>query len=88
MKHVFTLVISIGMIIFLSTDAFSQVTHRATPGAAGVTETELPRVVRSTLDQPGSFTTIHQSERSAIDNKGTEFWLMMQRNYDTYVRGL
>jgi|AntRauTorcE11898_2_1112593.scaffolds.fasta_scaffold00980_6 hypothetical protein len=88
MKHVFTLVISIGMIIFLSTDAFSQVTYRATPVAAGVTETELPRIVRSNLEQPGSFTTIHQSERSAIDNKGTEFWLMMQRNYNTYVRGL
>jgi hypothetical protein len=37
---------------------------------------------------PDDFHLLHQTSKDAIDNKGTEFWILMERNYDTYVDGI
>lgn len=88
MKELFTLLIGIAMFLALPTNAVSQDTHRAEPGHAVGPDTDLPRIVRSNLAIPDNYITHHKAQRSAIDNKGTEFWLLMERNYTMDVRGI
>ncbi|OQY27257.1 MAG: hypothetical protein B6244_11170 [Candidatus Cloacimonetes bacterium 4572_55] len=57
------------------------------------TKTYTPRVVRSgiSLDAENfdfNFNQTFRDQRTTLDNKGTEFWLMMERNSDSNVTGI
>ncbi|MGM0565768.1 MAG: T9SS type A sorting domain-containing protein [Bacteroidota bacterium] len=89
MKNRFTFSLVFAVFYFSSFVIFSQETYREKPVSNNeVFEQAQSRIVRSGLEMPANFSLMHRAEKSAIDNKGTEFWLMMQRNYDTYVRGM
>ena len=49
-----------------------------------------PRVYRSNIAMPDGWTveSLMPVNRSQIDNKGTEFWLLMPRNHDLVVSGI
>lgn len=88
MKQLFTLCLGVLCYLFILSSSYAQVTH----GSGTITDLdtgmELPRIVRSNLEMPQSFQFPNHNSRNAIDNKGTEFWLLMERNYDTYVDGI
>jgi hypothetical protein len=48
------------------------------------------RMVQSGLSTPENWSVekFMPNSKVLIDNKGTEFWLLMERNYDTYVTGI
>lgn len=87
MKHSFTFLLCV-MMSLLSIGTQAQVTRGTGVITNHETGIELPRVVKSNLTMPESFHNFGYNSKDAIDNKGTEFWLMMEQNFDTYVDGL
>lgn len=88
MKHSFTFFSCVVAVVLLTISTQAQVTRGTGVITNHETGIELPRVVKSNLTMPESFQIMGHNSRDAIDNKGTEFWLLMERNYDTYVDGL
>jgi len=87
MKKIFTISVLLPVLFLFSGKAFSQTTHQNGMPLDNPSTVEFPRVVRSALEMPEDFIIKH-NQRVTIDNKGTEFWIMMPRNFDMYGTSL
>lgn len=88
MKKIFTISALLPVLLLFSGIAFSQTTYQNGVPSDSPTSVEFPRVVRSGLEMPDDFIIKHDNQRVTIDNKGTEFWIMMPRNHDMINTGL
>lgn len=89
MKKTLLLSVILPVLMLSCGNIFGQVTHQNTSTTdVAINNIDYPRVVRSGLEMPENFMTSAPQQRYNIDNKGTEFWIMMPRNYDMYDVGL
>ena len=83
MKKTLLLSVILPVLMFSCGDIFGQVTHQNTNSSDHVMNNiDYPRIVRSGMDIPDNFSTLVNQSRYNIDNKGTEFWIMMPRNFN------
>ncbi|MCF8231410.1 MAG: T9SS type A sorting domain-containing protein [Bacteroidales bacterium] len=88
MKTKFTLLMILPAFLLISGISFAQTTNPNVALQVNPEPKELPKIVRSGLEKPQNFMIPTDGKQVSIDNKGTEFWITMPRNFDMYGTAL